>query len=216
VFAADPAVVSDNQLTAPSIPIATTNAALSFRHNYSLESGFDGGVLEISIGTNAFTDILTGGGSFVSGGYNTNISTSYSNPIAGRSAWSGTSGGFITTVATLPASCAGQSVRLRWRCASDSSTSGTGWYVDTISLTDGYVCCRNLVTPSIVSPHRAGTNLTFSYTTVTSQTYFVESKTNIVGTNWTPLQTNPGSGSLKSFTNSTTSDRQRYFRLRTQ
>ena len=216
VFAADPAVVSDNQLTAPSIPIATTNATLSFRHSYALESSFDGGVLEVSIGAGAFTDILAAGGVFSSGGYNAPIATGFSSPIAGRSAWSGTSGGFITTVAILPASCAGQSVRLRWRCASDSSTSGTGWYVDTISLTDGYVCCRSLVAPSIVSPHRAGTNLTFSYTTVTSQTYFVESKTNLVGTNWTPLQTNPGSGSLKSFTNSTTSDRQRYFRLRTQ
>ena len=69
---------------------------------------------------------------------------------------------------------------------------------------------------SIVSPRKVGSNLAFSYTTVTSQTYYVESKTNIVGTNWTSLQTNPGTGALKSFTNSATSDRQRYFRLRTQ
>ncbi len=33
-------------------------------------NGYDGGVLEIKIGTNAFTDIIAAGGSFVSNGYN--------------------------------------------------------------------------------------------------------------------------------------------------
>ena len=52
-------------------------ALLSFTHDYDLEPGptnaYDGGVLEIKIGTNAFTDILAAGGTFLSGGYVSNI-----------------------------------------------------------------------------------------------------------------------------------------------
>ena len=48
----------------------------------------------IQIGANAFLDIIAAGGSFVSGGYNSVIDTGFSNPLAGRSAWSGSSGGY--------------------------------------------------------------------------------------------------------------------------
>ena len=65
--------------------------------------GFDGGVLEISTdGGNTFQDILAAGGSFVMGGYNRTISADRGSPIAGRQAWSGNSGGFITTMVNLP------------------------------------------------------------------------------------------------------------------
>ncbi len=49
---------------------------LTFRHNFNLQSGFDGGVLEISsfyINSGEFTDITEPAdwiGSFVTGGYN--------------------------------------------------------------------------------------------------------------------------------------------------
>src|SRR5438552_2469969 len=102
-----------------TIQPASATAQLSFRNNYSLESTFDGGVLEISInGGGTFSDIVTAGGSFVSGGYNATISTAYSSPIAGRMAWSGSSGGFLTTTVNLPASANGQTTVLRWRMAS--------------------------------------------------------------------------------------------------
>src|SRR6185295_8914631 len=122
------------------INLPATSAQLRFRHNYNLEAsgapttGYDGGVLEIKIGGGAFTDILSAGGSFVSGGYDHTISTGFANPIAGRQAWSGNSGGFITTVVNLPPAASGQPVQFRWRCGSDSSVSLTGWFVDTVSL----------------------------------------------------------------------------------
>jgi len=56
---------------------------------------YDGGVLEVKIGTGAFTDILTAGGSFVSGGYNKKIDPTDDNPLDGRRCWSGLSGDFI-------------------------------------------------------------------------------------------------------------------------
>ena len=83
-FVNDPAVVSDKRLDSPAFAITSAAAQLTFRNNYALEASppsfFDGGVLEISIGGGAFTDIIAAGGSFVTGGYTGTISTSFSNP----------------------------------------------------------------------------------------------------------------------------------------
>ena len=67
-FINDPADVSDKRLKSRSIAIVSAVAQLTFRNNYNLEASggifYDGGVLEISIGGGAFTDIITAGGSF--------------------------------------------------------------------------------------------------------------------------------------------------------
>ena len=46
------------------------------------------------------TSLAVGGG-FITGGYDHIIATDRGSPIAGRQAWSGNSGGFITTVVSL-------------------------------------------------------------------------------------------------------------------
>jgi len=148
---------------------------LSFRHNYNLQNGNstgrDGGVLEVSFGGGAFTDILMAGGSFASGGYVRAISNTRSNPLAGRQAWTGNSGGFITSIVNLPTAAAGQSVQFKWRCGTDSSTTSVGWYVDGIVLSDNsYVCCSGVpltadlgVSQIVSSPLlNVGGNLTFT------------------------------------------------------
>jgi hypothetical protein len=150
VFTNDPGTISDERLHTPSIPIATSGAQLTFRHNFDLEHTFDGGVLEISIGGGSFQDILAAGGSFVAGGYNATIDTDYGNPIGGRQAWSGNSAGFITTTVNLPASAAGRSIVLRFRRATDSSVSDVGWRIDTITIAGGFECCGS-VKPGILS-----------------------------------------------------------------
>jgi hypothetical protein len=217
-FAGDPNGVSDNQLISPTISINSTNVQLTFRHCYNSEQGYDGGALEISINGRAFTDIVSAGGTFVTNGYNATISSYYQNPLAGRPAWSGNSGGFVTTAVNLPPGAAGQTIRLRWRFGSDNSSGGTGWYVDTISVSgQTYVCCTSLVQPVIVNPrHIPGDHISFSYDTFVGQTYFVETSTNLAAPNWTTLQTNLGDGSPLSFTNSTAEETRRYFRLRTE
>jgi hypothetical protein len=56
------------RLDSPGIAVMTAAAQLSFRH-YSTETTFDGGVLEIAVGSGSFTDIIAAGGNFVEGGY---------------------------------------------------------------------------------------------------------------------------------------------------
>ncbi len=156
-FIAEPVTPGQNALVTPGISISTASAQLSFRHNYSLEFGgngfkktyYDGGVLEIQIGNGAFTDILTAGGSFVSGGYNHTITTSSDNPLGGRSAWGGSSGGWLSVVVNLPAAASGQIIHIRWNCATDTSNAGTsavGWYVDSVSITDAAASCLSVFT----------------------------------------------------------------------
>src|ERR1043166_7288638 len=122
----DPGQISDKLLDTVSIAIPSA-AQMTFRHVYDLESTYDGGVLEISINGGAFNDVIAAGGSFVMGGYSDTISTDFGSPIGGRLAWSGNSGGYITTNLNLPVTAIGQNIKLRFRMASDDSVSATGW-----------------------------------------------------------------------------------------
>jgi len=139
-FIDDPAVISDKRLDSPSFSFFGSRPQLSFRHNFNLEAsdvdpnvGFDGGVLELSTdGGNTFQEVPAS--AFVRGGYNRTISADRGSPIAGRRAWSGNSGGFITTVINLPTVQMPAGVMVRWRMASDNSTPGEGWRVDTMSV----------------------------------------------------------------------------------
>ncbi len=135
-----------SDLISPAIVLPSGPNQLTFRHQYNLEFTnnvtFDGAVLELKIGTNAFQDITNGGGSFISGAYNHVIASD--NPLIGRQAWSGNSGGFITTSVSLPPTSSGQTVQFRWRLATDTLNAYTltGWYIDTVTVT-GRVCCAN-------------------------------------------------------------------------
>ena len=171
-FSAGVATSQVNTLVSPPIAVpAGLSSQLSFRNNYNLEKGggaaFDGGVLEIKIGSGAFADILSAGGTFVSGGYNLTISRSFGNPLRGRQAWSGNSGGFITTVVNLPASAAGQTIQFRWSCGTDNSTASAGWYIDSVAISN-IVCCAgnaaDLALGSSVSPSalNLSSNVTFT------------------------------------------------------
>ncbi len=141
-FALDPlSVGGGTDLTSPSMPITSQGATVSFRNKYATEAGWDGGVLEISIGAGAFQDVITAGGAFVQNGYNGILGANgVNNPLAGRNAWNGDSGGYITSIVRLPAAAAGQSIRLRWRFGADDNTAVTGWNVDTIKVFGSSLC----------------------------------------------------------------------------
>ena len=130
---------------------------LRFRNLYNLENGFDGAVLEISVNGGAFTDVITAGGSFVTGGYNSTIATNFQSPIGGRMAWSGRSAGtstapvYIDTKINLPPTASGQSIQLKWIAATDFSgiaTGQAGVRVDDVSIAAAYFTCCAAATPS--------------------------------------------------------------------
>jgi len=177
-FGAGAATPSDNSLTSPVIAIPAAPAMgtnpgvrLKFRNSYNTEGGFDGGVLEVSINGGPFTDILAAGGSFIEGGYNASIGVTDS-VLTGRQAWTGNSGGFITTTVVLPAASYGQNAQLRWRTAYDTGTNpaGGGMRIDTISIyASTRVCCGGacvLTCPSNITvsndPGQCGAVVTYA------------------------------------------------------
>ncbi|HWH70944.1 MAG TPA: hypothetical protein VNT26_16260, partial [Candidatus Sulfotelmatobacter sp.] len=140
-FSTEAANVGISELVSPPIVLPQGQFQLAFRNYYNLETGpgataYDGGVLEIKIGSGSFADIVAAGGNFMSGGYTHTITNGYSNPLAGRLAWSGNSGGFLTSLVDLPTSIAGQTVQLRWRCATDNGTGSGGWRIDSVAITN--------------------------------------------------------------------------------
>jgi hypothetical protein len=142
-FIIDTAVVSDKVLDRAGVVINSSAPVLSFRNNFDLEQSdayYDGGVLEVAspnINGGAFTDVTDPlvGGSFVTGDYTGTIDTTAGSPIAGREAWSGSSGGYIDSVINLGPNLNGQTVTLRWRCGTDEASAAAGWRIDSVVVT---------------------------------------------------------------------------------
>ncbi|HEV2907187.1 MAG TPA: Ig-like domain-containing protein, partial [Actinomycetota bacterium] len=136
--------IKDDRLVSPAQrPSATSR--LSFWHRFNFQDGFDGGVLEVSANGGPWQDVLAAGGSFISGGYNGTIATGTESPIAGRSAWTGLSGSIptMTQVEVNLGALAGSSVKMRFRLALDMGfvTTGLGWWVDDVQVTDVTINC---------------------------------------------------------------------------
>jgi hypothetical protein len=142
--------LGDTQLLTPTIAAPAGGSQLSFQNLFNMEisttpgTGFDGHVVEISINGGAFADIITAGGTFVTGGYNATISTGFASALAGRMAWSGVSGGttaaptYITSTINLPAAANGQNIQLKFRACTDNSVAAAGANgvrIDNVTLT---------------------------------------------------------------------------------
>jgi hypothetical protein len=173
-FSPDVPAVGINELDSPLIVLPGNLSQLTFRHYYNLETGtgtdgYDGGVLEIKIGTNAYADILAAGGSFVTNGYNKVIDSHYLSPLTNRPAWSGNSAGYVATTVNLPGLAANQAIQFRWRCGTDSNSIATGnavgWRIGSVTVS-GYVCCTRI--PPILSAQTNRTIGEFSTMVVTN------------------------------------------------
>ena len=143
IFLSEAATMGLSEVTSAPVTITNSSQRLRFRTLYNTEPNWDGLVLEISINGAAFQDILAAGGSFASGGYTGPLSSSTSQPLPGRQAWSGLSGGtasapaYITTLVNLPGSAVGQNVRFKWRQGSDGSqapVTNPGSRIDSLAL----------------------------------------------------------------------------------
>lgn len=172
VFFSEGATMGLSEVTSAPIPVPGGVSSISFRNLFNTEQDFDGLVLEISINGGAFADIITAGGAFLSGGYNSHIGPDPgNNPLENRDAWTGLSGGtaaaptYITSVVRLPAAAAGQSIRLKWRQGSDSNTlpaTNPGSRIDTIRIASSACNTTSPSTTSIVSSKVHGAAGTFN------------------------------------------------------
>lgn len=132
-FAPDPNTQGTTELTSPSIALGNLPHKLSFRNFYQTDFEFDGCVLEMSINGGAFQDIISAGGTFATGGYDTLL---VGGTLAGRNSWSGQHSTYITTEVNLPGSTNNQSVRFKWRLGTDPMEGGTGWWIDNVQVTN--------------------------------------------------------------------------------
>jgi hypothetical protein len=133
-FTSDEDDVKDDRLESGPFVLGGGHPILSFWHHFSTESNYDGGVLEVSLDGVTWKDVKDPaiGGVFISGDYNSSVSSWSSNPLAGREFWAGS--GPLQQVEVDLTSLAGSSIWIRFRFGCDSSVDGTGWWVDDIKI----------------------------------------------------------------------------------
>jgi Zn-dependent metalloprotease len=157
IYADDyPDVITDVSATLTGTVIPA-NAYLHFAQAYGFEydtSGYyDGGVLEYS--TNGGSTWTDAGSLMQANGYDAKIYANWNNPLKGRSAFVGSSHGYISTRLSL-ATLAGKTVKFRWRMALDSVGYDWGWWVDNVKI---YTC----VTGRTISGNVGGPGVRLSY-----------------------------------------------------
>lgn len=127
--ASDPTSSAEEILTSSSSYLVNGNTQLSFWQEYNTEAEHDGGVVELS--TDNGSSWFDAGAYMSQNGYNSTINSN--SNLTNKRAFSGSSNGFIKTIVNL-SSFEGKSVKFRFRFVSDDTKSGTGWFVDDISV----------------------------------------------------------------------------------
>jgi hypothetical protein len=141
-FSADQTTISHRALVTPEfVPQAGTT--LSFWHTFSFEGTvaqcYDAGTLESST-DNGSTWTVVPDANFTAGGFNGTVNGGFSNPLAGKRAWcSGAIGAMTQVTADLASFTGASNMKLRWHEGDDSSATGTGWYVDSVTIANAGV-----------------------------------------------------------------------------
>jgi trimeric autotransporter adhesin len=130
------------------VPTGAVSNRLSFWHRRQFESGFDGAMLTISVdGTNYFFVPAT---AIVSGtSYNGTLSASCPPAgMAGAAVFTGASTIMTNTLVDLDAACnaatgtttgcGGRTIHIGFTSITDCSTTGTGWFLDDVTVTSCY------------------------------------------------------------------------------
>ncbi len=179
-FETDSTIAMRTGFTVPS-----GTSYLRFTHAFGFETNifdvgfplenFDGGVVEYSANGGAWKDA----GSLMAGaknngyGFNTGLSrggttiaTDHGNPLAGRSAFTWQSQGYVTSRATL-SSLAGKKVKFRFRIGADNTGGDYGWFIDRVSMYSCVPLLQLSAPPSVVT---GATTLTWPSNDRTSRT----------------------------------------------
>jgi len=147
-FSASQSAPADRVLVSPSF-VPQASSTLSFWHTFAFESTtscFDGGTLEISTNGGTTWSVVPDA-AFTAGGFNGTIAGSGSaNPLAGSRAWCGGALGTLTQVtANLSSFVGSTAAKLRWHEGDDDSLAVTGWFVDSVTLSNVGVCSPNVL-----------------------------------------------------------------------
>jgi hypothetical protein len=144
-FAADVGTVSDKVLTSPPFGVGPSTT-LGFYHTFRFQGNgttcSDGGTLEYTKDAGANWAVVPDADFISSGGFNGTVSSNGGNPIAGKRAWCrGTIGTMSLVTINLggDANLLNQLIQVRWHEGDDQSLSSTGWYVDTVALSNAQV-----------------------------------------------------------------------------
>jgi hypothetical protein len=174
---------SDSSLVSPTMHVGSGPFTFAFDHRYLTETGFDGGVIEISTdGGSTWTDI----GLSATPTYATTPLAD--GPLAGRRAYTGNSGipNFTTVNVNLGSTYANQDVKIRFRFAADDNTGSQGWELD------NFVFNGITNSPFIANLPNAPKNVTgkidvtaggYSYNPVTKRFSQIVTLTNNTGSN---------------------------------
>lgn len=144
---------SDRVIVTPSFSVAASTT-LSFYHTYNFEGTttcYDGGTLEITTNGGTTWTVMPDA-AFTAGAFNGTVSASYSNPIGGKRAWCfGTIGTPALVTVNLGGTYSGTTAKLRWHEGDDSSSTGTGWYIDTVTINTPSACSTGVAAPPVVT-----------------------------------------------------------------
>ncbi|MEJ5166031.1 MAG: hypothetical protein WHV67_03265 [Thermoanaerobaculia bacterium] len=139
-FAADVGSVSDKAIESPIIYVNNLTT-LSFYHRYAFEGSalncYDGGTIEYSTEPNFNNWTVIPDSWFVQNGFNGTAVSTYGNPIGGKRAYCGSLTTWTQVIINL-STLAGKEVVIRWHEGDDNSTGSTGWYIDTVSISETY------------------------------------------------------------------------------
>jgi hypothetical protein len=129
--------VSDTQLMSPPLVVGADPLVIAFDHRHSFEdqtTPYDGGVIEVSLDAGAtWVDIST----YAAPGYNGTLSNCCGNPLSGRPAFTARNASWPnrdTVSLNLGTALAGQTIRLRFRIATDAAVADYGWELDNLSV----------------------------------------------------------------------------------
>lgn len=116
---------------------------VSFWHVYLLETGYDGGVVELSVNGSEWQDVTYFGGQFMNGGYSEVLPADTADqPLAGRPVFSGDMRGSADfpinsqEMINFGEGLNGSTVKFRFRIATDSAANVFGWFVDNVQFTN--------------------------------------------------------------------------------
>ena len=126
-----------------SVPAGSTQTTLSFTHRRQFETGFDGGLLTLSLDGSNYEVVP----STSIGGTNYNGTVAPDCAPAGGSAglpiYTGTQTSFTSTTVNLESvcnligagGCAGQSLRIGFTAVTDCTVTADGWFLDNVTVT---------------------------------------------------------------------------------